>query len=98
MFSLTLSRTGLSARFGRAFVRTWRPYAWLLPSGYIEPELACLVEWHDERDGSVSQLGAFTTQETAEACIARLEADGWTDLVVNFVSVHERLVDWEHDR
>lgn len=69
-----------------------------LPSGYREPELIYAVDWHDEDDRSLGQLAAFFSMEAAEACMARLEAEGHTDLVVNIIPVHSRLQDWEFDR
>jgi hypothetical protein len=68
-----------------------------LPSGYRSPETIYAVEWRDEDDLSLGQIGAFFSLETAEACLAQLEAEGRTDLVVNMIPVHSRLQDWEFD-
>ncbi|RJO70661.1 hypothetical protein D5S18_25970 [Nocardia panacis] len=69
-----------------------------LPKGYREPKLVYAVELLDEDDRSVGQLGAFVSREMAEACVARLEVEGCTDLVVNMIPVHTRLEDWQFDR
>lgn len=60
-----------------------------------------MVEWVDERTGSegeVTQMGAFTSEAEAEALMAYLEKQGWTNLHLNYVSVHERVSDWMFDR
>lgn len=93
-----MTRSGVSLRAGHVFLRTWWPYAWLFPRGYRQPSTSYLVEFHDERDNNTGQLGGFTSMEDADACIARLEADGWRDLHVNVVEVHDRLQDWQFDR
>lgn len=69
-----------------------------LPKGHREPTPVYLVEWPDDRDGSVSQLGAFSTETAAQECVAQLEREGWTALRINLVGVHERLADWQRDR
>jgi hypothetical protein len=85
-------------RLGRIVLRSWRPYLLWSPSGYSAPVIAHLVEFLDERDGNVSQLGGFDSRAEAEACLARLEAEGWKDLRINMVPIHVRLTDWEWDR
>lgn len=98
---LRVTRNGASVVLGRLFLRTWPPYAWFFPAGYIQPQLVCMVEWVDDRKGSegeVTQMGAFTSVHEAEALLADLEERGWTNLHINYVSVHERLVDWKFDR
>lgn len=70
----------------------------LLPTGYKSPFLVYLVEVQQE-DGHNIQLGAFTTEAEAEACLAQLESEGyWQDLYINWVAIHERLTDWQWDR
>ncbi|WBQ05973.1 hypothetical protein [Kribbella sp. CA-293567] len=54
-----------------------------------------IVEWLDDDDMSLGQIGAFFSEETAQACIAQLEAEGRTDLAINMIAVHSRLQDWE---
>jgi len=97
-FSLDLHRHGLSLRAGRVFLRTWRPYAWLFPRGYRAATTAYLVEFFDERDSNTIQLGGFGGLKEAEECLAQLEAEGWRNLRINIVPVHDRLQDWEFDR
>lgn len=94
-------------RLGRLLLRTHGPYyfRWL-PRGYRMPSPVYAVEWRDSRDGSSSQLGVFTTEADARACMARLVQEGWKEcdvddddgLYINFLAVHERLKDWEWDR
>jgi hypothetical protein len=69
----------------------------LLPKEYRAPELVYVVEAHDDRE-SHTQLGAFFNEHEARNCIARLEADGHTDLIINMIPVHLRVQDWEFDR
>jgi acyl CoA:acetate/3-ketoacid CoA transferase alpha subunit len=69
-----------------------------LPSGYKDPFVVYLVEKIDEQDGSSYQLGGFTTEGEAAACIKRLESEGWPDVYINTVPIHERLTDWQWDR
>ncbi|GAA1550121.1 hypothetical protein GCM10009804_03390 [Kribbella hippodromi] len=69
-----------------------------LPSGYRQPEWIYAVEWFDEDEKWHGQAGAFFSQEAAEACMAQLEAEGQTDMVVNMIPVHSRLQDWQWDR
>jgi acyl CoA:acetate/3-ketoacid CoA transferase alpha subunit len=69
-----------------------------LPSGYKDPFVIYLVEKIDEQDGSSYQLGGFTTEGAAAACIRKLESEGWRDLHINTVAIHERLTDWQWDR
>ncbi len=88
----------ISVRIGRLVLRSRRRHIMWLPSGYKSPRVVYLVESVDQRDKDVSQLGGFTTPEEAEACIARLESEGWRDLHINMVPVHERLADWHWDR
>lgn len=57
-----------------------------------------LVEWHDERDGNRSQLGGFTTLPEAEACRALLTGEGWADLDINIVPIHDTVAEWSADR
>lgn len=95
---LRLTRHGASLRVGGVFLRTWRPYRSQLPKGYVSAMTVYLVEWFDERDSNTGQLGGFTTMEAARACIAQLEAEGWSDLYINMVNIHQRLEDWQHDR
>lgn len=95
---LRVTRHGTSLRIGRAFLRTWPSYGWLLPKGYETPEDVYLVEWFDERDSSTSQLAGFTTMAAAEECITRLESEGWRELYVNIVALHRRISDWHYDR
>ncbi len=98
---LRVTRHGASVRLGRLFLRTWPSYAWFLPAGYIEPQNICMVEWVDDREGSegeVTQMGAFTSEHEAQALLADLEGQGWTNLRINYVAVHERLADWTFDR
>ncbi len=85
-------------RLGRLVLRGHRPHVMWLPSGYRSPLVAYLVEWTDERDGSTAQLGGFTTRREAEACVTELESEGWRELHINVVAVHERHVDWRWDR
>lgn len=68
------------------------------PEGYVHARVVYLVEWLDERDGNVGQLGGFTSLAEAEACLAQLESEGRTDLEINMVAIHERLQDWHYDR
>jgi hypothetical protein len=85
-------------RLGRLLLRSWRPYVMLLPVGYNSPFLVYLVEAEQE-DGRTVQLGAFTTQAEAKACLAQLASEGyWQDLEINFLPVHERVTDWQWDR
>ena len=88
----------VSVRIGRLVLRSRRRYVMWLPSGYRTPLLVYLVEYEDERDEHISQLGGFTTLHEAEACLARLESEGWKNLHINLVWVHERLTDWQWDR
>jgi len=83
---------------GRLVLRSHHQYVMWLPSGYKAPMIVYLVEWLDERDQSVCQFGGFTTEGEAQACIARLEAEGRGDLWINICPIHERLSDWEWDR
>lgn len=69
-----------------------------LPSGYRPPESIYVVEWLDDDDRSLGQIGAFFSQEAAEACMAELEAEGRTGLAVNIIAVHSRLQDWQWNR
>lgn len=85
-------------RLGRLVLRTRRDYVMWLPSGYKAPVVAYLVEQRDERIGDSFQLGGFTTEQEAQACIRQLESEGWSDLYINTVFVHERLTDWEWNR
>ncbi|MFC9692126.1 hypothetical protein ACFTSF_26485 [Kribbella sp. NPDC056951] len=85
-------------RIGRWHFRTWPSWVLKLPSGYRAPELIYSGEWLDEDDKSYGQIGAFFSEEMAEACMARLEAGGRTNLVVNAIAVHSRIQDWEWDR
>ncbi len=85
---------------GRLFLRTWPPYAWFYPARYIQPQYVCTVDWVDDRKGSegeVTQMGAFTSTYEAEALLAYLEGQGWTNLHLNHITVHERLADWKFD-
>ncbi|MCA0143394.1 hypothetical protein [Blastococcus sp. LR1] len=85
-------------RLGRLVLRTYRSYVMWLPSGYKEPSIVYLVETHDEEEGRSYQLGGFTTEREAQACIRKLESEGWTGLDTNIVTVHERLTDWQWNR
>lgn len=85
-------------RVGRWHFRTWRSWVMKLPKGYRGTEMVCVVEWHYGDDGSRAQLGAFFSEEEAQACMAQLEAEGRGDLVVNYIAVHTRLEDWQFDR
>jgi hypothetical protein len=69
-----------------------------LPAGYRSPALVHLVEYQDSRDGSGGQLGGFTSMGAAQACLDQLESEGWTDLSINLVSIHDRLSDWQFGR
>ena len=96
-----MTRHGASVTLGRLFLRTWPPYTWFFPAGYIQSQHVCMVEWVDDRKGSegeVTQMGAFTSEYEAEALLAYMEGQGWTNLHINHIDVHERLVDWEFDR
>jgi cell division septation protein DedD len=70
----------------------------ILPRGYRSPELAYAVEETDERGETPCQLGAFFSLDAAEACLARLESEGFNNLHINMIPIHERLDDWEFDR
>ena len=98
VLELRVTRRAASLVVGRLFLRSWPPYAWFFPAGYIQPQPVYMVEWVDYREGregEVTQMGAFTHVEEAEALMAYLEATGWTSLHINYVTVHERLVDWK---
>lgn len=69
-----------------------------LPKGYREPAPVYAIEMLDKDDRSLGQLAAFMSREMAEACVAQLEAEGHTDLVINMIPVHTRLEDWQFDR
>jgi hypothetical protein len=83
---------------GRWHFRTWRTWVMKLPKGYRKPELFYAVELFGEDGRSSGQLAAFSSEQTAAACIAQLEAEGWTDLAINMIPVHTRLEDWQFDR
>ncbi len=85
-------------RLGRLVLRSYRSYVMWLPSGYKEPFVVYLVQRTDERDGNSYQLGGFTTERAAAACITRLESEGWRELYINTVPIHKRLTDWQWDR
>lgn len=85
-------------RLGRLVLRSYRSYVMWLPSGYSDPFVVYMVEKINEQDGSSYQLGAFTTEGEAAGCITRLESEGWRDLYINSVPVHERLTDWHWER
>ncbi|MEU1432103.1 hypothetical protein ABZ412_34055 [Nocardia sp. NPDC005746] len=85
-------------RIGRWHFRTWSTWAIKLPNGYREPESVYAIEMLDKDDRSLGQLGAFISRETAEACVAQLEAEGRTGVVINRIPVHSRLEDWQFDR
>jgi hypothetical protein len=85
----TYRQSNFELRLGRLVVRRKRRYPH--PVVYA-------VEWRDERDNSSPQLGAFSTEAAAQACIRRLESDGWADLYVNELAVHHRLDDWQSYR
>jgi hypothetical protein len=86
-------------RVGRWQFRTWRSRVMRLPNGYRPAEVCYAVELHDDEDGnSLGQVGAFFTLEAAEACLAQLESEGRTNLVINLIPVHLRLEDWQFDR
>lgn len=86
-------------RLGRLVLRSYRSYVMWLPAGYKSPQLVYVVEAkvHDE-DEHLSTLGAFTTKREAEACVKVLESQGYPDITLSFVAVHERLSDWQWDR
>ncbi|MEU9742615.1 hypothetical protein AB0E12_25870 [Micromonospora chersina] len=85
-------------RVGRWHLRTWRSLVMILPKGYRSPELAFAVEETDEHGESLGQLGAFFSLHAAEACLSRLESEGFTNLHINMIPIHTRLDDWEFDR
>ena len=85
-------------RLGRLVLRSHRSYVMWLPSGYKDPFVVYLVEKTDEQDGSSYQLAGFTMEREATACIKALTSEGWRDLYVNTVAIHERLSDWQSDR
>jgi hypothetical protein len=86
-------------RLGRLVLRSYRSYVMWLPAGYKSSQLVYLVEArvHDE-DEHLSTLGAFTTKREAESCVKVLESQGYPDITLSFVAVHERLSDWQWDR
>ncbi|MFE3027173.1 hypothetical protein [Nocardia tengchongensis] len=99
MFELEIQDLrSIRLRVGRWHFRTWRSRLMKLPKGYRHPELVYAVELLDEDDKSPGQLGTFFSEETAQACVAQLEAEGRADLVVNMIPVHTRLEYWEFDR
>lgn len=69
-----------------------------LPSGYRTPVHVYVVESEHEDDGNYYQVGAFLDETEAEACRQQLEAEGFAGLVINHLTVHSRLKDWEWDR
>ncbi len=85
-------------RLRRLVLRSFRPYVMWLPAAYRNPFVVYMVEKINEQDGSSYQLGAFTTEEEAAGCLARLESEGWRDLYINTVPVHERHSDWHWER
>jgi hypothetical protein len=85
-------------RIGRLHLRTWRRHFMLLPKRYRDPEDVYAVEWDDEEDGGTRQLGVFFEEAAAKRCRERLEAEGWSNLRINVLSVHMSLGDWEFDR
>jgi hypothetical protein len=89
----------MNLRVGRLVLRSHPKYVMWLPSGYNSPQTVYLVEAkvHDE-DDHLPMLGAFTTQREAKRCVKALQSQGYPDVTVDHVSVHERLSDWEWDR
>ena len=70
-----------------------------LPKGYQEQETIYAVEWNDEEGRSLGQAGAFFSLQAAEACLSELRAgSGGGELVINMISVHNRVADWRWDR
>ena len=69
-----------------------------LPARYRSPAEVYLVEYENPRDGSGGQLGGFTSMGEAQTCLDQLESEGWTDLHINTVSIHDRLTDWQWNR
>jgi hypothetical protein len=100
MFELEIdSPTRMRLRLGRWHLRTWRTPFMLLPKGYRSPEPVFAVEIYDEEaECSRGQLGVFFTEADAQACKAKLEAEGRTEIVINYLGVHSSLRDWEFDR
>ncbi|MDQ0693189.1 hypothetical protein QF047_004149 [Arthrobacter sp. W4I7] len=86
-------------RIGGWHFRTWRSAFTVLSRGYRSPEPIYTVEWEDVEGNSGGQLGAFYSLQVAEACRTQLvDAEGYTNLVINLIPVHTRLKDWELDR
>jgi hypothetical protein len=85
-------------RLGRLVLRSQRRHVMWLPSGYRSPLPVYSVVHVDERDESMSELGTFNDESVANACLQRLESEGWTNLELNYLSVHDRLEDWEWNR
>lgn len=89
----------VNIRLGRLVLRSWSPFVMWLPAGYCEPVNTFLVEHVDEQSGEPAfQIGAFFNERDAEACMAQLKGEGWTNLHVNIVPVHHRVSDWHWDR
>jgi hypothetical protein len=60
-----------------------------------DPFVVYLVQKIDEQDGTSYQLAGFTTELEAAARMKALEFEGWRDLNINTVPIHERLGNWE---
>ncbi|MFD7308241.1 hypothetical protein [Promicromonospora sp. NPDC059942] len=87
----------IRVRLGAWHFRTWRSYWMRLPKGYRPPETIYEVALLAEDGNVVAQMGAFFDLRTAEACLARYEPEAREQMVINYVSVHTRLKDWEFD-
>jgi len=71
----------------------------VLPKWHRSPELIYAVELYDEaEERSCGQIGAFFSQEEAEACRAQLVSEGRTNVVINMIAVYARVRDWQFDR
>ena len=54
---------------------------------------------YDEADErTFGQIGAFFSQEEAEACKVQLVTEGRANVVINRIAVHARVRDWQFDR
>ena len=70
------------------------------PADYKEPSVVWSVEYTDERQpGCRFQLGAFTTETEANKLLRQRDSTGsYGELLINLISVHQTVQDWEWDR
>jgi hypothetical protein len=90
--------SGVVLRVGRLILRTYPRFVMWAPAGHRPGRLVWAVEWSQGEEEAPVQLGVFTSEAVARACLRQLQAEGRTNLHLNVMNVHQRLADWQWDR